>query len=174
MLLSAWVFYMSVKIFFNPFGREFSKVNADDIKLGIIEWYKSPALLPIVLCVFIFICALLLMKVAKKDGAKLDFFTKDKVMGFIRSRELRVSSTIIALIAVYIFALIPICRSNLNFFPRFQGFPFMIATFIFLLAFMIIFNEKTTKTIVVSLIVATIAAIAITFGFGNLALIPLP
>lgn len=50
----------------------------------------------------------------------------------------------------------------------------MIATFIFLLAFIISFNEKTFKKIIISVIVAGVGAIAITYGFGNLALIPLP
>lgn len=174
MLLSTWFFIMSVKLFFNPFSRDFKMVSPEDIKMGIIEWYKAPALLPLLLSFLIFISALMLMHKARKDGARLDFFKKEQIISFLRNRELRVASGVIAMIAVYIFILIPVCRRNLNFFPTFQGFPFMIATFIFLSGFIISFNEKSIKKIIVSVAVAAISSFAITYGFGTLALIPLP
>lgn len=174
MLISTWFFIMSVKVFFSPFGRELSSVNAEEIKISIIEWYKSPALFPFILSVIIFICAIMLMHIARKDGARLDFFTKEKITAFIKSREVKVVLTVTAIVALYIFIIIPLCRKNLNFFPAFQGFPFMISTFVFLSIFIITFNEKTVKKIIISLIVAAVSAVAITYGFGNMALIPLP
>ena len=65
-------------------------------------------------------------------------------------------------------------RNTINFFPRFQGFPFMIATFLFIFGLMFTFNEKNLKKTMLTLVISVIAAIAITYGFGNLALIPLP
>lgn len=174
MLLSTWFFIMSVKLFFNPFSRDFSLVDGESIKQGIIEWYKAPALFPLILSVIILMCAVMLMHKAIRDGAKLDFFTKEKAAGFLKSRELHVALKVIAIIAGYIFLIIPVCRKKLDFFPTFQGFPFMIATFIFLSVFIITFNEKTLKKLLVSVIVAAVFAVAITYGFGSLALIPLP
>ena len=61
MVISTWFFVQSIKLFINPFGRDFEKVDGNDIKLSIIEWYKSPALLPMLLSVLVFLCAILLL-----------------------------------------------------------------------------------------------------------------
>ena len=122
----------------------------------------------------VFLCAVLLMHKARKDGAKFDFLTKEKVVSFFKQRELRIAVVTIAWMAGYIFIAIPLMRQTINFFPRFQGFPFMTATFIFIFGLMFTFNEKTFKKSMITLIVSIVASIAITYGFGNLALIPLP
>lgn len=164
----------SIKLFFNPFGRDFEKVSPEDVKACITNWYESPALLPFILAAILLFLAVCLMHVALKDGAKLDFFTKEKIHAFFHNRETGVAAIVIGILCIYIFVLIPQCRSYLDFFPTFQGFPFMVATFISLAAQMIVFNEKKIKKIVQSLVIAALAAAAVTYGFGTLAMIPLP
>ena len=174
MIFSAFFFYQSVKLFFNPFGRAFEKVNAEDIKNGILEWYKSPALLPLLLSATIFILAILLLHYAIRDGARLDFFKKEKFVDILKNKEFKAVIIITMLLCGYVFVLIPICRDYLDFFPTIQGFPFFIATFIFMFTFIVTFNKKSIGKIITSLLVALIASASITFAFGNLVLIPLP
>lgn len=172
--ISVWVFIQSVKLFFNPFGRKFEEINADELKAALMDWTQSPALLPMVLSGFLLICALILMHFAIRQGARLDFFTKEKLLAIFHNREFYVVLVVVITLCIYIFGIIPLCRATLDFFPRFQGFPFMIATFIYLLSTMIIFNEKKWKPLLASLLVAAGAAGAITYGFGVIAMIPLP
>jgi len=171
---SAWIFFMSIANFINPYGRDFDKVRPEEFKMQFERWYEQAALFPFIAAILLAICALGLRSKAIKDGAKFDFFTKDKAKNFIKSRELFVVTTIVPLTAAYLFILIPFCRMQLNFFDTFQGFPFGVATFIYLFAFMIIFNEKTSKKVLMSLIISLAGSAMITYGFGSLALIPLP
>ncbi len=127
------------------------------------DWFKSAGLFPIIVSALLLFCAALLFLRARKDGARFDFFTSTKVTRFLKTREFLVASGVIALLAVYIFVLIPI-----------KWIPYEIATFIFLTTFMIIFNDKTPKKIGFSIIMSIIATIVITYGFGELAMIPLP
>lgn len=174
MIVSAYFLVKSVALFYNPFGRPLQDINAEEIKLGIIEWYKSPGLLPFILSAVLFMLAICLLHVAKKDGAKFDFLTKKHISDFLKNRELKVVIIVVGLLMIYIYGIIPTCRKNLNLFPSFQGFPFMIATFIYLTIFMIFFNKKTVKDISLSVLIAALSSAAITYGFGNLAMIPLP
>ena len=174
MLISAFIFIQSIKLFFNPFGRNFEDINAEELKAALMDWAQSPALLPMVLSGLLLICALLLMHFAIRQGACLDFFTKEKVLAMLHNRELFVVLVVVIALCIYIFALIPFCRNSIDFFPRFQGFPFMIATFIYLFTMMAIFNEKRLKPIIISFLVSAGAAGAITYGFGVIAMIPLP
>lgn len=174
MILSVYMVIESVGLLINPMGRDFDMVSGDQLKGYITKWYQSPGLMPFVLAFIIMALAILLHRIAIKDGAKLDFISLAHLKHFITLRETRVAVIIIALFTVYIFGLIPFCRANFNFYPKFQGFPFMIATFVFLAAQMIIFNKRTIKAVLTSLLVAAIAAGAITYGFGMMALIPLP
>lgn len=164
----------SVAIFFNPFGMEFDRVKGETIKQTILKWYESPALMPFVLSFVIILLASQLHKVAVRDGAKLDFLTKEHAIAFLKLRETKVATIVMVILTAYIFVLIPQCRAHLDFFPRFQGFPFMVATFFALVCQMIIFQTRTMKNVVTSLIVAAISSAVITYGFGVLALIPLP
>lgn len=173
-ILSAFVFINSISIFFNPFGRDFEDVQPEAIKQSIVQWYKSPALFPMLLAVVLLLLALMLFANAKKEGARFDFIKREKLTRFLQNKELSAFIIIATLLITYVFALLPLCRRYLNLFPRFQGFPFMIGTFIFMSVFMIIFNEKTQKKIVTSLLIAGCASVIITYVFGNMVLIPLP
>lgn len=174
MIMAAYFFVKSAALFINPFGREFEKINAEELKTGLMEWYQSPGLLPLVLSVIIFILAVILWNIARKDGAAFDFLTGSNLAVFLKNREFQVAVVVVGYLLLYIYGMIPLCRKNLNLFPKFQGFPFMIATFGYLALFMITFNKKSVKAILTSILIAVLAAGAITYGFGNLALIPLP
>jgi len=174
MIMAVYFFVKSAALFINPFGREFEKINAEELKIGLMEWYKSPGLLPMVLSIIIFILAVILWNVARRDGAAFDFLTRSNLTIFLKNRELKVAVIVVGYLLIYIYGMIPVCRRHLNLFPRFQGFPFMIATFGYLALFMITFNKKSVKAILTSILIAVLAAGAITYGFGNLALIPLP
>ena len=174
MAISVYVFFESIVLFFNPFGRPFAKVKGETIKQGILEWYTSPALMPFLLAIILFILAMLLFKNARKEGAKFDFFTKEKFAALAGARETHVCIIVCAFLCLYVFALIPLCRKYLNFFPTFQAFPFMIATFLYLVGMMLVFGQRTGKKILMSFIVSAGAAAFIALGFGVLAMIPLP
>ena len=173
-LISLYIIIKSIILFFNPFSRDFELVTGEVLKETIMKWYESPALLPFLLGFVLLFLASRLRVVAIKDGAKIDFLTKEKIIGFMKNREVYVASVIIVILIVYVYVLIPQCRAYLNFFPKFQGFPFMIATFISMAAQMLIFNKKTASSMIKSIVIAFLASAAITYGFGTLALIPLP
>ncbi len=174
MLLSVYVFLTSIGLFINPFGRNFAKLSGDMIKDNIVNWYISPALMPFLLSLVLFFCALMLFRNARKEGASFDFFKWSKLVEVVKLRETHSFFIVTFLLCLYIFVLMPVCRAYLNPFPAFQAFPFMIATFLFLALMMIIFNQKTWKKILASILVAACAAGLITVGFGVLAMIPLP
>lgn len=174
MILSFCTMVESVKLLFNPFGRDFEQVRGDDIKNSILTWYQSAGLVPFVIAVFIFICALVLFHFARREGARFDFLKWESAQHLLKNREFRVAVTTTAILSVYIFVLMPVCRKYLNFFPRFQGFPFLIATFVMLFSMMLIFGPKKIPNILFSLVISALTAGAIAYGFGMLALIPLP
>ena len=120
------------------------------------------------------ICAIALFRFAWKEGARFDFIKKENVQKLLKNREFKVAVSITVILLVYIKGLIPFFRKTIDFFPKFQAFPFMIATFIMLFVMMIAFAERTKKHVVTSLIVSAVSAAAISYGFGMLALIPLP
>jgi len=126
------------------------------------EWYKSAGLFPMIVTFFLAVCSIMLLRIAFKDGAKFDFFTKDKFDVLMKSKSFQISVAIIGWLAVYIFILIPLLH-------------YMIATFIFLTLFMLYFEEnRDAKKIIIILIICICATAALTFGFGQLAQVPLP
>lgn len=127
------------------------------------DWYQSAGLFPVIVSVFLFLCAISLYRTAKRDGANFKFITFENAKNFIKSSEFIVASTIIGLIAIYIFGLLPI-----------KGLKYEYSTFIFLSGFMLIFNKKDKKSIVTTIIISVIATVMLTYGFGQLAMIPLP
>ncbi len=174
LLLSVMVFLMSVISFLNPWSRDFEAINAEEFKMTFERWYEQPAILPLLCAVLLAVCALGLKKQAIREGAKLDFMNRASIRKVVTGREFMVTCIVVGLTALYLFVLIPAGRRFLDFFPGFRGFPFAVATFTYLLSFMSIFSEKKPRPLLVCLIVSGIGAIAITYGFGNLALIPLP
>lgn len=174
MIVSAAAMIESVKLLFNPFGRDFETVKGDDIKASIETWYQSAGLVPFVIAAFLFICALFLLHFALREGAKFDFMRCSNIRILLKNKEFRVAVTITAILCAYIFAFMPLCRRYLNFFPRFQGFPFMIATFLMLFLMMTVLGEKSVRHGLKSLLISALAAGSIAYGFGMLALIPLP
>ena len=145
-------------------------------------WYRSAGLVPMIVSFLLGVCAVSLFIKARRDGARFDFFTKDKVKTFFTSREFKVAVGIIGLLGVYIFVLLgPVEDALYNLFynmgmPWFvTGYaPYILMTFIYLASFMIIFNAKKKKEILMSIGIAFVTSILIAYLFGELALILLP
>ena len=129
--------------------------------VSYMPWYKSAGLFPLIVSSFLFLCSLLLFLRARKEGAKFDFFTTEKFNNMLKSREFKVALTVIGLLAAYIFILLNIL-------------PYWIATFIYIFSFIFIFKEKTVKGIIMTVVVSAISTAVLTYGFGQLAMIPLP
>jgi len=125
------------------------------------DWYTSAGLFPLIVSVCLAICALLLFLRAWRDGARFDFFSASSIKAMTMNKEVRVATIIITWLAFYIFGM-------LNFLP------YWLATFLFLFLFMVLFKKITVKSIVTMLIVSICATAALTYGFGTLAMIPLP
>ncbi len=174
MVISVATMIESVKLLFNPFGRDFEDVKGDDIKNSIETWYQSVGLVPFIIAAFIFICALCLFHFARREGARFDFINFNNIRALLKNEEFRVAVIVTAILCAYIFVFMPLCREYLDFFPRFQGFPFMIATFLMLFLMMVIFGTKKLKSILSYFVASALTAAAIAYGFGMLALIPLP
>jgi hypothetical protein len=125
-------------------------------------WYKSAGLFPMIITFFLGVCSLLLLQIAKKDGAKFDFLTNEKLRVLMATKSFQIAIVIIGWLAAYIFILIPLLH-------------YMLATFIFLTLFMLYFEEeRNPKKIMIILIICICATAALTFGFGQLAQVPLP
>lgn len=174
MVLSACTMIRSIGLLLSPFGRSLENVSGDDLKYNILHWYQSLGLVPFIIAVFIFICALFLFYIARKDGAKFDFFHKTAIIGLLKNREFQAAVIITTILSIYVFVLMPTCRAVLDFFPRFQGFPYLVATFLMLFSMMVVFGQKSLKHILTAALISALAATGIAVGFGMLALIPLP
>ncbi len=164
----------SIKLFINPFKRKWENVPAESLKATFTFWYKSPALLPFLVSLLLLICAISLLHVARKAGAKIDFVKKDKIVVFVRNPEFRSFLITTLLLCIYAFALIPLCRRYLNVLNGFRGFPFFIATLAYLLSMMIAFGDKKLGHVLKSLLISVLASGFVTYAFGSLAKIPLP
>lgn len=127
------------------------------------HWYQSAGLFPLITSALLIICSIFLMKTALSAGANLKFISKSNFTNLIKSSEFRATATVIALIATYIFVLLPL-----------KWLRYEYATFIFIFGFMTLFNHKNKKTILKGLLISIIATMLLTYGFGELAMIPLP
>ena len=173
-LVSIWFGVKSVLLFPNPFSKDWDRLTSEEIQANLDAWFKSPGLIPLIFSVFLLICSIVLLVTAVKQGARFDFFTKEKITTFLKNNELHTALIVIGLLFGYIYILIPLCRNYLNLFSQYQWFPFLIATFTYLAVFIIIFNEKTRKKIITSFIVAAAGSGFITLSFGVAAKILLP
>ncbi len=171
---SIWFLFQCKNLFFNPFGKKV--VSEKELADITAKWFESPALFPVLVGILLLVAGIALLIIALKDGARFDFFTKEKIKSLGKNREFITFIIVAGSLAIYIYALIPFCRAFLNILPySFQGFPFMVATFIFISEISIIFQrERTRKNVLISLLVAFIASLVIALMFNKGALIPLP
>lgn len=125
------------------------------------EWYVSAGLFPLIVSVCLALCALLLFIRAWKDGARFDFLNTSSMKTMIKHKEVRVAVIIISWLAIYIFIFL-------------KFLPYWLGTFIFLFVFMLFFKKITVKSLVTMVIISVCTTVALTYGFGTLAMIPLP
>ncbi|MGL5722521.1 MAG: tripartite tricarboxylate transporter TctB family protein [Brevinema sp.] len=175
-LIVCSIFYAleSIKLFINPFGRKWDLVTEESIAELVGKWNESPALVPFIVSILLLICAIILLGIALKSGARFNFSTNGLLKKLNSNIELKTFIIVLGSLALYIYALMPICRRVLNVFQGFQGFPFLVATAIYIGFISIVFSKKTKKDVVVGLIVAVVASTVITLLFNKVALVPLP
>ncbi|MGL5722749.1 MAG: tripartite tricarboxylate transporter TctB family protein [Brevinema sp.] len=175
-LIVCSIFYAfeSIKLFINPFGRKWNLVTNETVAELVGKWNESPALVPFIVSILLLICATTLFGIAVKSGARFKFSVNGLLEKFNSDRELKIFITVLGSLAFYIYILIPICRRVLNIFQGFQGFPFLVATAVYIGFISIVFSKKTKKDVVVGLIVAVVASTVITLLFNKVALVPLP
>jgi len=174
LISSALYMFECLKIFINPFNRLWEKVPAEGLKETFTFWYKSPSLIPFMMAFCLFLCGLALMHTAFKDGAKIDFLSRDKITAFLKNRELHAFLICVIMLCVYAFFLIPVSRRYLNVIRGFRVFPFFVATFLYLVSMMVLFGQKQPKQIIKSALISVCASGLVTWSFGILAQIPLP
>ena len=102
MVVSFAAMVESVKLLFNPFGRDFEDVRGDDIKTSIETWYQSVGLVPFIIAAFIFICGLFLFHFARKEGARFDFIKLGNVRALFKNEEFRVAVIVTAILCAYL------------------------------------------------------------------------
>ena len=102
-LFAAFVFYQSALLMHRTLN-----LNNEDYAV----WYRSAGLVPMVVSTLLGVSAIGLFFRAWRVGARFDFFTKEKVVGFFTSREFRVSAFIIGWLAVYIICFVRPSRES--------------------------------------------------------------
>lgn len=147
-------------------------------------WYRSSGLMPMIVSVLLAISSISLFVKAWGDGARFDFFTKDKIIHFFTCREFRVAGFVIGWLAVYIFILLgPVEAWIYNALYHVKGIPwyiphylpYIIMTFIYLAVFMLAFNDRSKRrNWITSIIIALICSFVIAYLFGDVAMIILP
>ncbi|WP_461206247.1 tripartite tricarboxylate transporter TctB family protein [Clostridium sp. DL1XJH146] len=175
LLIAAFVFIMSLQLMI----RTLSLNNPDSA-----IWYRSSGLVPMIVSVLLAICALSLFSTAWKEGARFDFFTKEKVAHFFTCREFKVAGFVIGWLAFYIFILLgPVETAIYNALYDIEGIswiipyylPYVLMTFIYLFIFMISFSDRSKKrNWLTSLIISLIVSVIVAYLFGDIAMIILP
>lgn len=145
-------------------------INTMNLGKGV-EWYTSPALMPLFIGAIIGILSILLIIKNKtnfikylknnKNNSKVrdQISIKDAIMHYRENQLIRFVITLVLLI-LYIFVFI-------------GRMPFVLATFLYLVLNMIIFREKgfaIWKLVIISIVMSVL----INYGFGIVAKIPLP
>ena len=145
-------------------------INTMNLGKGV-EWYTSPALMPLFIGAIIGILSILLIIKNKtnfieylknnKNNSKVrdQISIKDAIMHY---RENQLISFVITLVLLIFYIFVFIGRM-----------PFVLATFLYLVLNMIIFREKgfaIWKLVIISIVMSVL----INYGFGIVAKIPLP
>lgn len=124
------------------------------------EWYISAGLVPLLVCILLFICATVLLVNSLKSGIsfKNDLKTlKSKLL----NRQFLSTAFIVGWFALYIFIFL-------------KYLPYEVSTIIFLEGFIIAFSQKNLKKMIIGAAVSVITTLLIVWCFGNLVGIPLP
>ncbi len=172
---SIFMMFQSYKLFANPFSKAAEKLTEAEIAKNLELWYKSPGLIPLIISVVICALAIGLFIFAWKEGARFDFFKFEKLKFALADKEIKTAVIVVGTLAIYIYILMPVCRWALDFFYGFQGFPFAVATSIYISGMGIIYQrERNKKTIITSIIVGVVAAFAVALIFNKAAMIMLP
>lgn len=146
-------------------------INTMSLGKGV-EWYTSPALMPLFIGAVIGVLSIMLM--LKNKDSFLNFLNTNKVLSCKHVTKLNVLGVIINYkdnkIARFIITLFLLLLYVFVFIGR---IPFLLATFIYLSSNMIVFRESD-YAIWKLLFISLFMSLAINYGFGIVAKIPLP
>lgn len=126
------------------------------------EWFTSAGLFPLIVTLFLGVCSVSLFMTAWKYGARFDFLKKEIIVNLIKSSEFKSGCAVVAILFLYIFTMTR------------PGKQYEIATFLFMFITMVVFQKRTKRAIINSLIISLVATAVLSYGFGQLAMIPLP
>jgi len=147
-------------------------------------WYRSAGIMPMIVSILLAVSSISLFIKAWGDGARFDFFTKDKIKFFFTCREFKIAMFVIGWLAFYIFILLgPIEEAIYEVLYAIDGVnwmipqyvPYIIMTFIYLFVFMIAFSDRSKKrNWIETLIISLGFSLLIAYLFGDVAMIILP
>lgn len=147
-------------------------------------WYRSSGLMPMIVSVLLAISSISLFVKAWGDGARFDFFTKEKITHFFTCREFRVAGFVIGWLAFYIFILLgPVEKAIYEALYHVEGInwiipyylPYILMTFIYLSVFILAFSDrKVKKNWIISIGIALSFSFLVAYLFGDVAMIILP
>lgn len=147
-------------------------------------WYRSAGLVPMIVSILLAISSISLFFKAWGDGARFDFFTKDKVKHFFTCREFRVAGFVISWLAFYIFILLgPIEEAIYNMLYNINGIswiipqylPYTLMTFLYLIVFMMAFSDRNKRSAwYTATIISLVVSLLVAYLFGDVAMIILP
>lgn len=182
LVMSIVIFLVAIAVFIASaklMDRTLSLNNPDNA-----IWYRSSGLVPMIVSILLGLSAISLFATAWGEGARFDFFTKDKIKYFFTCRESRVASFVISWLAIYIFILLgPVEEVIYNFLYGIEGIswiipqylPYTIMTFIYLMVFIMAFNDrKSKKSWMITTIISLIVSVLVAYLFGDVAMIILP
>ena len=112
MLVSIWFGVKSILLFSNPFSKDWDIITQEEIDRNLSEWFKSPGLIPLIFSFFLLVCSIVLLITAIKQGARFDFFKKEKILALFKNKEFHTASIVIGLLAIYLFIMLPISRKS--------------------------------------------------------------
>lgn len=174
-IIALFVFIMSAQLL----NRTLNLNNPDNA-----IWYRSAGLVPMIVSILLAISAISLFLKAWGDGARFDFFTKEKLIYFFTCREFKVAGFVIGWLAIYIFVLLgPVEDVIYNALYDIEGIswiipqylPYTIMTFIYLVVFILAFNDRSKKkNWIISIVISIIVSVVVAYLFGDVAMIILP
>jgi len=182
LVMSIVIFLFATAMFFASAKLMIRTLNLNNPDNAI--WYRSSGLVPMIVSVLLAISSIALFLNARREGAKFDFFTREKIQYFFTCREFKVAGFVIGWLAIYIFILLgPVEEVIYNMLYNINGIswiipqylPYTLMTFIYLFVFMMAFSDRTQKKSwrlagLISLVVAVLVA----YLFGDVAMIILP
>lgn len=155
--LASSVVLLAVSLFFLIGGL---MMPVEEMTGSAERWFTAPGIFPIFVGGVLTLLSLILLARSIIKTGKIDSNDLSKARNYLKSKHFQRFAFALGLLTIYIVVMIGRVH-------------YAIATFIYLLATMLVFRRKGFKFWKM-LIIAILFTLAVTYGFGNLAMIPLP